>query len=268
MTKKISFKNKSGHSISGVLNLPPGRPPFPAVVICHGFKGYKEQNHLKTLAIALAKSGVASLRFDFTNEVGESYGSIENIKFSQELGDLKSAIDYVCKQKFIKSDRIGLAGHSLGGQLVVHYAPTDKRVKALVGLAGSYIHGQGKTNLEKNAINQMAEAKKGGYFYIVSKRTGKKYKIKIDFYFDLIKHNTLAQAKKIKIPAMLIHGSKDSSVHISSSKIIYNILRQPKKIVEIQGAPHTWRGKDDPGGKFQKQINQLAVSWFKKYLLI
>jgi len=266
MQKKISFKNNKGQKIVGILHKPNKKPCGHGVVICHGFKGYKEQAHLKSLSSALEHAGFVALRFDFTNEVGESFGKLENIKFSDHLADLKSAVDYISKQKNVDPKKIGLVGHSLGGQLVIHYAPTDKRIKAIVGLAGSYIRGKGKTSLEKKALEQRKVAKETGYFYIYSGRTKKRYKIKIDFYIDLIKHDTPSQAKKIKVPTMLLHGLKDSSVHISSSKTIYKLLKQPKKLIEIKGAPHTWRGNDDPGNKFQKKINPIVVNWFKKYL--
>lgn len=266
MIKKISLKNNKGQKIAGIFNIPKGSGPFPAVIICHGFKGYKEQGHLRTLATELARNGIAALRFDFGNGVGKSYGKMEDISLTQYLEDLKVVVDFISKQKFVDKKRLGLTGHSLGGQLVFHYAPADKRVKALVGLAGSYYRGKGRTGLEKKAISQMAEAKKTGYFFINSERTKKRYKIKIDFYFDLIKHDTIKQIKKIKIPSLLLHGSKDSSVRQSSSRDLYKLLKQPKKLIVIPGAPHTWRGQADPKGKFQKKINPIVADWFKEYL--
>ncbi|MDX9893325.1 MAG: alpha/beta fold hydrolase [Patescibacteria group bacterium] len=267
MTKKVYFKNNLGRRIVGLLSLPNGgSTPFPAVIICHGFKGYKEQAHLKTLASALASSGIAVLRFDFGNGVGQSYGKLEDIKFSQYLGDLKSAIDYVAKQKYIDQNKLGLAGHSLGGQLILTYAPRDKRIKALADLAGVSYRGWGNTNLEKGVVKQLPEAKKTGYFYVFSKRTGKKYRIKIGYYYDIMKYDTPAQIKKIKVPTLIIHGSKDQSVPLSHSRLAFRTLKSPKKLVIVPDAPHTWRGTADPGGKFQKQINPIVVDWFKKYL--
>ncbi len=264
--RNIIFEDKKGRKIVGILNMPKGAGPFPAVVICHGFKGYKEQLHLKSLAEKLAKDNILSLRFDFGNGVGKSYGKLEDIKFSQYLDDLKSAVDYLTKQSFVDAKRIALVGHSLGGQLILHYASTDKRIKVLVDLAGVVLRGVEKTNIEKNVKNQMKQAKKLGYFYIFSKRTGKKYRIKIDYYFDLLKHDTPAQIKKIKLPVLIVHGSKDDTVSLSHSKLAYRLLNGPKKLTVIPGAPHTWRGSDDPGNKFQKKINPLVADWFNRYL--
>ncbi|MAF13937.1 MAG: hypothetical protein CMI53_03520 [Parcubacteria group bacterium] len=266
MAKRVTLKNNKGQTIVGLLNIPKGKPSFPAVIICHGFKGYKEQLHLQTLATELSESSIVALRPDFTNNIGKSFGKLEDIMFSQELTDLKSIINYLVKQKFVDKKRIGLVGHSLGGQLILHYAPTDKRVKVLVDLAGPIYRGKGSTNLERSANNQMTEAKKTGFFYIFSKKRNRKYKLKLDFYFDLLRHKTPEQVKKIKVPTLIIHGSKDKTVALKNSRGAYKLLKQPKKLVIIPGAPHTWRGKDDSRGKYRKKIDRLTVDWFKKYL--
>ena len=44
---------------------------------------------------------------------------------------------------------IGLAGHSMGGQIVLTYAPTDPRIKVLADLAGVAYRGAQDTELEK-----------------------------------------------------------------------------------------------------------------------
>lgn len=261
MKKRVIFRNKRNQKIFGILNIPKGKPPFPAVIICHGFKGYKEQLHLKTLAELLAKNGILTFRFDFGNGVGESYGKLEDIKFSQYLADLRSAINYISKQKFVDQKRIGLTGHSLGGQLILTYTPTDRRIKALADLAGVAYRGDGNTSLERNIVKQLPQVKKSGYFFISSKRTGKKYKIKIGYYYDLFKYNTPAQIKKIKVPTLIIHGSKDESVPISHSRLALRLLKSPKKMVIIRNAPHTWKQP-----KYYQQINPIVVNWFKKYL--
>ncbi|MFA6254697.1 MAG: alpha/beta fold hydrolase [Patescibacteria group bacterium] len=266
MQKRVVFKSKVGQKLVGIFDIPKGKPPFPAVIICHGFKGYKEQMHLKSLASLLAKKGILAFRFDFGNGAGQSYGKLEDIMFSQYLRDLKTAVDYLSHNKLVDKKRIGLAGHSLGGQLILHYAPIDKRITVLADLAGVVFRGAGKTNLEKNTKEQLAEAKKTGYFFVYSKRTGKKYRIKVGYYFELLKYNTPERIKKIKIPILIIHGSKDESVALSHPYLAYKLLKSTKKLVIIKGAPHTWRGKNDPGNKFQKKINPIVVEWFKKYL--
>jgi len=105
MIRKVSFLNERRKKIVGVLNLPKSKPPYPAVLICHGFKGQKDQPWLKAQAEGLAKIGILALRIDFTNGVGESDGKLENIKLSQYLSDIDSAVKYLSGLKIVDPER-------------------------------------------------------------------------------------------------------------------------------------------------------------------
>lgn len=262
MTRKVWIKNDRGMKIAALIGSPKkGKAPYPTVVICHGFKGYKEQQHLKSLAGELEKNGFMTVRFDFTNEVGESDGNIENIKLSNELKDLRSVIDYISKQKNVDPSRIGIAGHSLGGKLVLDYAPSDKRVKAIVDMAGVVLRGGEGTRLQRNIKEQQAKIKEKGFFTVTSKSKHKIYKIKIGFYLDLVKFNTLLSITKIKVPTLIVHGSEDESVPVKQSQIAFQNIKAPKKMVIIKGAPHTWKKPAD-----YRRVNPIILDWFAKYL--
>jgi len=261
MIKKISFKNRGGRRIVGIINLPKGKPPFPAVIICHGFKGYKEQIILKSLAEVLARAGILALRFDFTNGVGQSFGPLEDIRFKTGISDLRAAVDFLVKQKIVDDNRIGLAGHSLGGQMILYYAPTDRRIKVLADLAGVIQWGNNEIAQEIKVRKNFAAIKKAGYYLVESRGKKRKYKVKLSFIFDMFKINALGRIKKIRVPTLIVHGSKDESVPLCQSRRAYKTLIAPKKLVIIKGAPHTWRAP-----KFYQQINPEVTAWFKKYL--
>ncbi|OGY45399.1 MAG: hypothetical protein A2744_04310 [Candidatus Buchananbacteria bacterium RIFCSPHIGHO2_01_FULL_44_11] len=253
--RRVELKNNQGRKIVGLIDLPKNQGRSPVVVICHGFTGYKEEIHLKSLAQTLAKNGIAAMRFDFTNERGESDGTIEDINFSQELADLKSVIDFISYQGFIDPARIGLAGHSMGGQVALTYGPTDPRIKVLADLAGVAYRGAQDTELEKKLRGRADHFQKNGFLFIWG------YKIKFDFYTDLLKHDTLSQVKKISIPTIIVHGRTDRIVPLKHSQTVYEILREPKRLVVIDGMPHTWRQPIH-----YKKVNPLVAEWFKKYL--
>src|SRR3989344_942546 len=245
MQKKVSFRNPQGEKLVGVLHQVRQQGQRPAAVICHGFKGDKDSLQLKTMASNFAAAGIVTLRFDFANKPGESDRPFEDLLFSQMLKDLKTAIDFLGKQKNVDKNRIGLAGHSLGGKLVMTYAATDKRIKVAADLAAPIDRAGGKTGVEKLAAGQGAVAKKRGYFIVFSKRLHKHYRLKYRYLADLLKHNTPAQIKKIKIPVIIIHGSKDETVPLGHSKLAYRLLKSPKAFHVIKGARHNWRGPKD-----------------------
>ena len=70
---QVEFKNRSGHTLRGVVTLPDVEGPVPFVVHLHGFggscSGYKSMyTHMSR---ALAKQGIGSVRFSFYGN-GES----------------------------------------------------------------------------------------------------------------------------------------------------------------------------------------------------
>jgi len=256
MTKRVVFKNKQGKRLVGLIDQPKGKPPYPAVIICHGFKGYKEQMHLLSLARELAKNGILAFRFDFGNGIGESYGKMADIKFGQYLKDLKAAVDFISRQKIVDKNKFGLAGHSLGGQLVMHYAPSDKRIKVIADLAGVI-----SSKADVRQMQQYQEAKRAGYFIAYSRSKKRSLEIKFEYLKDLLSYDTAEKIKKIRIPTLIVHGTHDVSVPLGHSRLAYKLLKDPKKLAVIKNAPHTWRQP-----KYYKRINPVVVDWFKKYL--
>lgn len=212
--------------------------------------------HLLSLARELAKNGILAFRFDFGNGIGESYGRIEDIKFGQYLNDLKAAVDFLSRQKIVDQKRIGLIGHSLGGQLIMHYAPSDKRIKAAADLAGVI-----NRKADFGRMYKYKEAEKTGYFIAYSRSKRRFLKIKFEYLKDLLNYNTVEKIKKLKIPVLIVHGTKDDSVPMIHSRIAYRLLSGPKKLAIIKNAPHTWKQP-----KYYKKINPVVTDWFIKYL--
>ena len=76
MEKPVIFKNNLEKQLVGILHLPEKEGKFPAVIICHGFKGNKTQRKFVGLGRELAKNGIVVLRFDFYGS-GDSEGNFE-----------------------------------------------------------------------------------------------------------------------------------------------------------------------------------------------
>jgi len=73
-------------------------------------------------ARALARAGIASLRFDFYGS-GESDGEFREVTLQGEIADARAAMDFFRRQKGIDPKRLGLLGLSLGGAIAA--SPTS-----------------------------------------------------------------------------------------------------------------------------------------------
>jgi pimeloyl-ACP methyl ester carboxylesterase len=117
-----------GVLINGLVYLPSGPGPHPTLVLCQGLPG-NEKN--LDLAQAVRRAGWNAVTFNYRG----SWGSPGVYRFSQNLQDADAVLDYLrdpanAKQLGIDTHRIAMAGHSMGGWVVVHTASHDH---ALIG---------------------------------------------------------------------------------------------------------------------------------------
>ncbi len=133
MTKRewASFEN-GGQKIFGVLHLPEGEEKAPVVIILHGFASHKVGTNRSYVIMseALAKEGIATLRFDFRGN-GDSEGDFAEMTFSGLVTDALAALHFVANDPRLDCDRIGLFGSSLGGAAGVVAASEYEKVKSL-----------------------------------------------------------------------------------------------------------------------------------------
>jgi len=116
------------------------------------------------------------------------------------------------------------------------------------------------TSWKKKILPQYFKILKSGYFTVEDKG-GRKNKIKLNFYKDLFKYNTLDSIKKISVPTLIIHGAEDEIVSLKHSKKAFSLLKNPKKLIIIPGMNHLWQQP-----KYYKKVNSAVVYWLKKYL--
>lgn len=256
MEHKVFFKNTLGQTLAGVLSLPDGEGPFNAVINCHGFTATKDMHYHPQLSEELAKSGIITLRFDFTGN-GESEGEFSEGDFEQQVRDISSAIDFLKTQKVL---RIGLAAHSMGGAVGIVSAATDKRIKSLALISpgvsfNKYIFLKlwkfipqlflfGKCTLKRK--DDQGKVKE----YVITRKYANSRK----------KFNLFKIIKLIKQPKLICYGSKDGpSSRPKDMKKLFESAIFPKKIVEIKGAEHNYP-------IHSKELVKNVVDFFKETL--
>ena len=130
MQSAVSFENE-GATIRGMIHVPEGAGPCPAVLVCHGFTGTKVEPHrifVKT-SRELEAAGVASLRVDFRGS-GESDGDFEDMTCLSEVSDARAALTYLAGRDEVDAARIGILGLSMGGFVAASLLEGDDRPAA------------------------------------------------------------------------------------------------------------------------------------------
>lgn len=143
-SEEVSFPNRE-NTLAGTLTLPKNdKKIFPAIVIISGSgsqdrDGSELFNLYKQIAENLSKTGVAVLRVD---DRGTGKSTIDMKKAAETsyrdlVSDSRAAFDYLTTRKEIDRAKIGFLGHSEGAETALTVASEDKRVAAIVLLAGA-----------------------------------------------------------------------------------------------------------------------------------
>jgi alpha/beta superfamily hydrolase len=134
--KKTRVSFPSGELfLEGIVAIPEGAGPFPAVIVCHPhplYGGSMDNNVVHSLSETLTQASLASFKFNFRG-VGGSQG-----EFGQGIGeqeDVEAAISFMSTVKEVDSKRIGLAGYSAGAGFALSVGFNDVRIKALAAVS-------------------------------------------------------------------------------------------------------------------------------------
>ena len=211
----VSFKAAAAESdviingdhgrLAAILRTPDNRLSYPLVMLLHGFSSNKKTRLLTSLAAALEKEGIASIRFDF-NGHGDSDGEFQDMTIVNEITDAEKVYEYTSRLPGVTS--VSVVGHSQGGlvaSMLAGYLGLDK-IKSVVLMAPAAM-------LHDNAVAGMLfgvrfDALRLPEYVIVLG----KYKIGRRYIETAQRLNVYATAAKYKGPVLIIHGTYDRVV--------------------------------------------------------
>jgi len=133
MRQDISFATRDGTRLGGWLYLPSGAPPFPCIVMSHGFTAVIDQG-LPPFAEAYAHAGYACLVYDHRG-YGRSAGTprSETNPFLQ-MQDMRDAVTFAGTVAQIDEDQIVIWGTSYSGGHALVVGAVDRRVRAVIAI--------------------------------------------------------------------------------------------------------------------------------------
>ena len=131
--KEVALEN-GPVSLSGTLFVPPGKGPFPAVVLLHGSGPMTRDGH-RPLAQKLAAAGYAALTYD-KRGTGKSTGSWVTSSIRDLAADGVAAVRFLASHPDIDSGRLGIYAVSQSGWYAPMIAATDSAVSFVVVASG------------------------------------------------------------------------------------------------------------------------------------
>jgi pimeloyl-ACP methyl ester carboxylesterase len=143
--EEVAYENpKANIQIVGTLTIPPGRGPFPAVLLIAG-SGPNDRDesglgHKPFLVLAdhLTRQGIAVLRVD-KRGVGKTTGTFRESGMADFASDALAGVEYLKSRPEVDAKKIGLIGHSEGGSVAPMVAVQTRDVSYLVLLGAQGI---------------------------------------------------------------------------------------------------------------------------------
>jgi pimeloyl-ACP methyl ester carboxylesterase len=203
----------------------PGRAGgLEIVVVGHGLTSDKDRPWSEALSAALAEAGIASLRVAFSGN-GASQGSFLDSTITKEVADLGAVLDA------LDGRSVCYVGHSMGAAVGALRASTDRRIRALVSLAGV-------THTAWFARRTFGHLRAGDA--MLGKphcRWGRALER------DLVELDTLTdRAAAIAVPWLLVHGSADELVPPAHSLDMHAAAPARSELVLLEAADHSFTG--------------------------
>ena len=217
----------------------------PAIVICHGFKGFKDWGFFPRAAERLALAGFTAVSFNFSGsgvgEDGESFDELErwgHQTISGDLADLRTVLDYVAA---LGAPWVGLLGHSRGGGTALVHAALDNRVKALATWAAI-------CRYQRWPLDDVEQWRRDGKLDVVNLRTGQVLPIFRDLLDDMEANGSgtldiLGAASRLRAPWLIVHGTADESVSTDDAGALSAASRSGggnSELLLVDGTGHTF----------------------------
>jgi dienelactone hydrolase len=246
--------------------------PRPAVVVLHGFKGFKDWGMFPPLADRLARAGFSAVSLNVSGAGVDDEGAFSfperfgRNTFSAELGDLGLAIDALAAGALgvPAPTSIGLLGHSRGGGVAILRAADDARVRALVTWASI-------ATVRRWGPDVVAAWRTTGRQDVVNARTGEVLPLYTEVLDDIDAHaarlDIEAAAARVAAPWLIVHGTADEAVPVAEADRL--AAAQPGAVLErIDGAGHTFGARHPWAGSTPELDRAMtrSVTWFATHL--
>ena len=208
-TEEVTFQNtKAGATLAGTLTIPAGGSKYVLLMVTgSGAQNRDEEvfGHKPFAVIAdrLARSGIATLRYD-DRATGKSVGGMDpNVTTMDFAEDAEAGIEWLRSQKRFK--KVGLIGHSEGGTIAFLLA-AQKKLDFIVSLAGTSVKGDSVLLAQTKAMGGPQAQN------ITIEQFRQMPEMQNPWIKWFIDYDPQGDIAKIKCPVMALNGSKDLQV--------------------------------------------------------
>lgn len=220
--------------------------PRPAVVVVHGFKGFKDWGLWPPFAERVARAGFSAVTLNLSGSGVDDTGEFVfperfgHNTFSAELQDLRRVTDALAAGRLgvAPPTGLGLLGHSRGGGMAILHAAADPKVRVLVTWAAI-------ATVDRWAPPQRSAWRRAGVSEVKNARTGQVLPLYPDVLDDIERNAAAldieAAARRIAVPWLIVHGSADEAVSpAEAERLVAAAPPATTRFLPVAGAGHTF----------------------------
>ncbi len=227
-SKPVEMPGSTG-TLAGVLEMPESGEPKAFALFAHCFTCGKDFLPQKRITRALARLGIATLRFDFGG-LGASEGDFAETSFLTHLEDLRAGADWL--EAHYRAPEL-LVGHSLGGAVVLAVGGELRGVRAVatIGAPADPAHVTQLFADQRETILSEGEAE--------VELGGRSVRIDRKFMEDLEAFNHKSLLQNLRgIDVLILHSPTDQVVSIEHAAENFALLKHPKSFISLARADH------------------------------
>jgi len=244
-----------------------------AVLICHGFRGYKDWGFIPLLASTMAAQGVNAVAFNMSGSgivsADGAFTELERFRkstYAAELEDIDRVARWVT-QKLGDLKSLGLIGHSRGGAMSLLHASSHPEVRTVVTLAAP-----SRIGVWPDAA---FEAWRDHRPHIVRDyRTRGELPLGPEIYDDIqrnaARYDLRRAASSLTIPYLVVQGDRDRSVPLEEGRTLASWgPPSTTELAIIEGAGHSFQA----GDKIRRTPPQLlemierVTAWMRRTMV-
>ena len=248
----------------------------PAVLIHHGFKGFKDYAFLPVMGERLARAGFAAVNVSVSGSGTNADGEFVYLDrfgrntYTRELADLHAVIDALQRGQLgvPPPTRLGVIGHSRGGGVALMLTRETPAINALVTWSAI-------SHVRRFNDAQMASWRASGVLPIPNARTGQvlplHWEVAEDVFADAAgRFDIEAAARAITIPWLLVHGTTDETGPVSEGHHLASLAttagfesRFIEGATHAYGSVHPWAGPT----RATEELMGATVKWMAEILV-
>jgi alpha-beta hydrolase superfamily lysophospholipase len=254
-----------------------GHKRLPVIVVCHGFKAFKDWGPFPEIGRTFARNGFVSIVFNFShNGIGEEPRKfVEHEKFavntfSLEIDDIKTVVDAVNNGtfglNFLDERNIFLIGHSRGGAIAIIAGKEDPRVRGVA--AWSTI-----SRFNRYTDEQKVRWREKGHIQLHSVSEQKLFRISTALLDDIENNadrlDILRNTAQLGKPLLIVHGTADIPAKFEEAEQIYAVSdKRWTEFVRLEGAGHMYGAKHPyrEESPVLTHVMDVTTHWIQQHL--